>query len=258
MAAEREKDAVVGKLLGHSGVAAESVPDPWHRRAAFLFDGEDYVEGLDHMQYQWFAQRFRQGDVAAENVGLRVDAGSAQTVYARLAYGCDRRMCCGALKQFEIRCRTGLPRMYAHGIMLAFFWTEEGRTHADDCIGACGVVCVAVDEHRLWYRVIAASAPRMAAADALHGKPRPFQRSVFADGFYGILRACGRVAACRWKHRGDGGLIESYQRRQKPCEQLSHHWWSVCCACEIPAATALKMACTRFSIEWYDFASSLT
>lgn len=53
------------------------------------FDGEDYVEGLDHMQYQWFAQRFRQGDVAAENVGLRVDAGSAQTVYARLAYGCD-------------------------------------------------------------------------------------------------------------------------------------------------------------------------
>ena len=108
----------------------------------------DYVEGLDHMQYQWFAQRFRQGDVAAENVGLRVDAGSAQTVYARLAYGCDRRMCCGALKQFEIRCRAGLPRMYAHGIMLAFFWTEEGRTHADDCVGACGVVCVAVDEHR--------------------------------------------------------------------------------------------------------------
>ena len=148
MAAEREKDAVVGKLLCHSGVAAESVPDPWHRRAAFLFDGEDYVEGLDHMQYQWFAQRFRQGDVAAENVGLRVDAGSAQTVYARLAYGCDRRMCCGALKQFEIRCRAGLPRMYAHGIMLAFFWTEEGWTHADDCIGACGVVCVAVDEHR--------------------------------------------------------------------------------------------------------------
>lgn len=86
-------------LLCHSGVAAESVPHPWHRRAAFLFDGEDYVEGLDHMQYQWFAQRFRQGDVAAENVGLRVDAGSAQTVYARLAYGCDRRMCCGALKQ---------------------------------------------------------------------------------------------------------------------------------------------------------------
>lgn len=210
------------------------------------------------MQYQWFAQRFRQGDVAAENVGLRVDAGSAQTVYARLAYGCDRRMCCGALKQLEIRCRTGLPRMYAHGIMLAFFWTEEGRTHVDDCIGACGVVCVAVDEHRLWYRVIAASAPRMAAADALHGKPRPFQRSVFAYGFYGILRACGRVAACRWKHRGDGGLIESYQRRQKPCEQLSHHWRSVCCSCEIPAATALKMACTRFSIEWYDFASSLT
>lgn len=147
MAAERDKDAVVGNLLGHSGVAAESVPDPWHRRAAFLFDGEDYVEGLDHMQYQWFAQRFRQGDVAAENVGLRVDAGSAQAVYARLAYGCDRWMCCGALKQLEIRCRTGLPRMYAHGIMLAFFWTEEGRTHADDCVGACGVVCVAVDEH---------------------------------------------------------------------------------------------------------------
>ena len=93
-------------------------------RAAFLFDGEDYVEGLDHMQYQWFAQRFRQGDVAAENVGLRVDAGSAQTVYARLAYGCDRRMCCGALKQLEIKCRASLPRM--------------------------------------------------AAADALHGKPRPF------------------------------------------------------------------------------------
>lgn len=49
----------------------------------------------------------------------------------------------------------------------------------------------------------------MATADAPDGEPGASQRPVFQDGFYGILAACGGVAAGGRKHRGDAQLIKT-------------------------------------------------
>ena len=39
------------------------------------------------------------------------------------------------------------------------------------------------------------AAPRVAAQNAAHGEPKSFERAVFAQGFDGVLRAGGGVAA---------------------------------------------------------------
>lgn len=49
----------------------------------------------------------------------------------------------------------------------------------------------------LRHRVVPMSAPRVAAADALKGKPTTFKRTVLFNGLYAVLAAGRLVAAAR-------------------------------------------------------------
>lgn len=54
----------------------------------------------------------------------------------------------------------------------------------------------------------------MATAYPLDRQPQAFHRTMFIDGFDGILRAGGSEAASWWKEWRDAALIESYGQDQ--------------------------------------------
>ena len=62
----------------------------------------------------------------------------------------------------------------------------------------------------------------MASQDAFQGQPASFEGAIFPDGFLGVLRTGGGVAACRRRKRGDAGAIECYQRKEERGEQLGN------------------------------------
>ena len=66
----------------------------------------------------------------------------------------------------------------------------------------------------LWHGVVAGTAPRMAAQDALDAQPAAFEDPVFQDGFDHILAACRRISAGRWRKRRDEDAVE-INRQQK-------------------------------------------
>jgi len=59
------------------------------------------------------------------------------------------------------------------------------------------------------HRVVAAAAPRMAAENAAHGKPKPFNEAMFLNGLDGVLRASGGEAACRREHGRHVALVQA-------------------------------------------------
>jgi len=63
---------------------------------------------------------------------------------------------------------------------------------------------------RLWNGVIAAASPRIATQNTLYGKKRPFEDTVFLQGFYCILRTSGCEATCRRGMHRDSSLIKAY------------------------------------------------
>ena len=49
---------------------------------------------------------------------------------------------------------------------------------------------------KLWYGVVAATAPRVTAQDSFNGEPGAFDGAIFAECFKGVLGACrGKAAA---------------------------------------------------------------
>ena len=60
----------------------------------------------------------------------------------------------------------------------------------------------------LRHRVVARTAPGMAAEDAADGQVESFEGAVFFDGLHGILRAGGREAARRAQHGRYAPLVE--------------------------------------------------
>ena len=62
-------------------------------------------------------------------------------------------------------------------------------------------------EASLGYRVVAASAPGMAAADTFYCKPKTFKNPVFLKGFEAVLRAGRRKAAFRAQQGRNHPLI---------------------------------------------------
>jgi hypothetical protein len=59
------------------------------------------------------------------------------------------------------------------------------------------------------YRIVPTRTPRMAPRYSFHSKPRALHHTPFVDGFNRVLRACGRVAAVRTKHRRQRCLVYS-------------------------------------------------
>lgn len=66
----------------------------------------------------------------------------------------------------------------------------------------------------LRYRIIAASAPRVAAQQSSYCKVQSFDRPMFAKGLNGILRTGWSKSAC-WRFEwGDANLIEPDKEQQ--------------------------------------------
>lgn len=74
----------------------------------------------------------------------------------------------------------------------------------------------------LGYRVVPASAPRVAAQETAYGEVQPFCGAVLAQGFDGVLRAGGREAARGRGERRDKTLVEAYGGNQQRGEQTFH------------------------------------
>ena len=77
----------------------------------------------------------------------------------------------------------------------------------------------------LRYGVVSGAAPGVAAEYAFQGKPAAFEGTVFAEGFQGVLRACGREPAARRGEWRDAEPVEMYQQdergRQHPLDDFS-------------------------------------
>lgn len=58
--------------------------------------------------------------------------------------------------------------------------------------------------------------PRVAASDALYGKPAAADGTVLGDGFPGVLRAGRAIATRRWKKRCQHQLVTPDQRDKDP------------------------------------------
>ena len=67
--------------------------------------------------------------------------------------------------------------------------------------------------------IIATSAPRMTAKHPAHGQIEAFKRPVFADGFDGILRACGSEPARRRGEWGNALAVKLYGRDEDGGQQ---------------------------------------
>ena len=74
----------------------------------------------------------------------------------------------------------------------------------------------------LRHRVVARTAPGMAAEDAADGQVESFEGAVFFDGLHGILRAGGREAARRAQHGRYAPLVEVDGEQQELGEQSFH------------------------------------
>ena len=66
----------------------------------------------------------------------------------------------------------------------------------------------------LWYRIIAASTPRVAAQKSPYRKVRPLDGAVSAESLDGILRAGGCEPAGWRFERTDADLVEPYQENE--------------------------------------------
>ena len=72
-------------------------------------------------------------------------------------------------------------------------------------------------------RVISAPTPRVAAEDAFQGQPTPFERAIFLDGFYRVLRTCGRIATGGRGEGGDAVAIKPDKAEHNACQYLAEH-----------------------------------
>lgn len=83
-----------------------------------------------------------------------------------------------------------------------------------------------------WHGVVARTSEGVAAKDAFESQPAPFERTILDDGLLGILRAGGRVAACRRGERRYALLVEFYQQQEGLGEEgLKHDAERCMCAC---------------------------
>lgn len=71
------------------------------------------------------------------------------------------------------------------------------------------------------YRVVARSAPWIAAQDAPDGQPRAAEYAMRLDRLYGVLRAGGSIAAARWQHRRYARPVEIYRQQHQPAHGSS-------------------------------------
>ena len=164
-----------------------------------------YVESPHHMERHGAVVLLGEGDLCGKDGALRVEIGTAQSVEAAFAhlhhFGQRKQVGKGIeiVVEHEI-CVRCPPRMDAGGIERAVLGLPQLRTAHDglwqthDALAGRGVEAVGVEIkeglfllHNSRYRVISVSTPRMAAQNAAHGKPKSFERAVFAQGFDGVL-----------------------------------------------------------------------
>lgn len=146
-----------------------------------------------------------QRHLCGKDGALRVEIGTAQSVEAAFAHlyhlGQREQMGKGIdiVVEYEISVRCP-PRMDAGSIECPVLRLPQLRTAHDglwqthDTLAGRGVEAVGVEIkeglfllHSSRYWVISVPTPRMAAQNAAHGKPKSFERTVFAQGFDGIL-----------------------------------------------------------------------
>lgn len=71
--------------------------------------------------------------------------------------------------------------------------------------------------------VISAPAPRVAPEDAFQRQPTAFERPIFLNGLYRVLRTCRRVAAGSRGVGGDAVAVKPYKAEHNACNQIAEH-----------------------------------
>lgn len=152
--AEGKVETLCYELACLLGFAAKAVEGPLLRGRKALFQRDDFVESLDAMQGQRFAQRFGEHDVAFEPCCLNVDACPTQFVQSAFADGNDLWMVCPfahALPQplgISVGCVPGMQACGIGGVFpeLRLLGTEQPVIgHIDDGRqGRMEIVCVEV------------------------------------------------------------------------------------------------------------------
>lgn len=77
----------------------------------------------------------------------------------------------------------------------------------------------AAGRYRLWHRVVAATAPRMATCNALYGEPSALEEPIATQRFERVLRT-GRREATRCGREGrDAELVEAHKHNEWQSER---------------------------------------
>ena len=205
MEAETQIEARIEELARESGFSAKAVDGPALLGAKLFAERQYYVESPHHMERHRAVVLLGEGDLCGKDGALRFEIGTAQSVEATFAHlhhlGQREQVGKGIeiVVEHEI-CVRCPPRMDAGGIERAVLRLPQLRTVHDglwqthDTLAGRGVEAVGVEIkeglfllHSSRYRVISVPTPRMAAQNAAHGEPKSFERTVFAQGFDGIL-----------------------------------------------------------------------
>ena len=205
MEAETQIEARIEELARESGFSAKAVDGPALLGAKLFAERQYYVESPHHMERHRAVVLLGEGDLCGKDSALRFEIRTAQSVEATFAHlhhlGQREQVGKGIeiVVEHEI-CVRCPPRMDAGGIKSPVLRLPQLRTAHDglwqthDALAGRGVEAVGVeikvgvfllDSSRNW--VISVPTPRMAAQNAAHGEPKSFERTVFAQGFDGIL-----------------------------------------------------------------------
>ena len=104
------------------------------------------------------------------------------------------------------------------GLFFGFFWLLLR------VFGFCwGRLCFgfrcAAGRYRLWHRVVAATAPRVATCNALYGEPSALEEPIATQRFERVLRT-GRREATRCGREGrDAELVEAHKHNEWQSER---------------------------------------
>ena len=163
------------------------------------------VESSHHMERHRAVMPLSERHLCGKDSALRFEIRTSQSVEAAFAhlhhFGQREQVGKGIeiVVEHEI-CVRCPPRMDAGGIERTVLRLPQLRTAHDglwqthDALAGRGVEAVSVEIkegvfllHSSRNRVISVPTPRMAAQNAAHGKPKSFERTVFAQGFDSIL-----------------------------------------------------------------------
>ena len=205
MEAEAQIEARIEELAREGGFSTKAVDSPALLRAKLFAERQNDVESPHDMERHRAVMPLSERHLCGKDGALRFEIRTAHSVEAAFAhlYHLGERKQVGKGNEIVVEhkiCVRCPPRMDAGGVERAVLGLPQLRTAHDglrqthNTLAGRGVEAVGVEIkeglfllHSSRNRVISVSTPRMAAQNAAHGKPKSFERAVFAQGFDGIL-----------------------------------------------------------------------